>query len=243
MPPTRPDVIHECDIWEDAAIAYGFNNIVAINPEVPTLARQQPVNKLSDQLRAVVAQAGFSEALTFALCSLDDGFKNLRRPNNGKTAAVIGNPATPEFQIVRVNLLSGLLKTISENKAIALPIRVFEIADVVLLNEGNAVGASNHRRLGALYYGKTPGFDEIQGLIGYVMKMLGIPRTSAEAPGEGYYYRESADPAFFGELGAADVIYRGRRIGVFGVVHPEVLGNFGIKNPCGALEMDLGAFL
>lgn len=27
IPPTRADVIHACDIVEDAAIAYGYNNI------------------------------------------------------------------------------------------------------------------------------------------------------------------------------------------------------------------------
>ena len=27
VPPTRHDVIHACDIYEDVAIAYGYNNI------------------------------------------------------------------------------------------------------------------------------------------------------------------------------------------------------------------------
>lgn len=54
---------------------------------------------------------------------------------------------------------------------------------------------------------------------------------------------ESQDPAFFGELGAADVICYGKRIGVFGVVHPEVLKNFEIPYPCGALEFDLSPFV
>ena len=63
-------------------------------------------------------QVGYSEALTFALCSYDDAFKFMRREDDGKTAATIANPVTEEFQIVRVNLLSGLLKTISENRSV-----------------------------------------------------------------------------------------------------------------------------
>ena len=35
VPPTRPDVLHECDIWEDAAISYGFNTIKWTQPKVP----------------------------------------------------------------------------------------------------------------------------------------------------------------------------------------------------------------
>jgi phenylalanyl-tRNA synthetase beta chain len=83
----------------------------------------------------VVAQAGYLEVLTFALCSHDDGFKFMRRPDDGKTACVIGNPATAEFEIARINLLSGLLTTIKENKEKPMPIKIFEVQDVVLLDE------------------------------------------------------------------------------------------------------------
>merc|ERR1711934_216949 len=115
VPPTRPDILHACDIWEDAAVAFGFNNIEWTTPNVVTVGKQQPINKLTDQLRGVVAQAGFSEALTFALCKADDNFALLRREDDGKTAAVISNPKTREFQVCRANLLSGLFKSLNSN--------------------------------------------------------------------------------------------------------------------------------
>lgn len=34
VPPTRSDILHECDIWEDVAISYGFNNIKWTVPKV-----------------------------------------------------------------------------------------------------------------------------------------------------------------------------------------------------------------
>lgn len=40
VPPTRADIIHACDIVEDAAIAYGFNNIVRTTPRTYTIANQ-----------------------------------------------------------------------------------------------------------------------------------------------------------------------------------------------------------
>eukprot|EP00729_Bicosta_minor_P009676 gene9676-21229_t len=247
IPATRSDVIHQCDIWEDCAISYGYNNIEWIEPKVATNGYQQPVNKLTDQLRGVVAQAGYLEVLTFALCSHADGFSNLRREDDGRTACVISNPANAEFQIPRINLLSGLLNTIKENKSKAMPIRIFEVADVVLLDSEDEVGAVNRRRLGALIYSPSPKFEEIQGLLDYVMRLLGVSRCSASASAEEkegcYYVTESHDPAFFGDLAAADIIYKGERIGVMGVVHPEVLTNFSLDNPCGALELELEAFL
>ena len=40
IPPTRADIIHACDIIEDAAIAYGYNNIQMTLPKTYTIANQ-----------------------------------------------------------------------------------------------------------------------------------------------------------------------------------------------------------
>ncbi|CAI8007637.1 Phenylalanine--tRNA ligase beta subunit [Geodia barretti] len=99
IPPTRADVLHGCDIMEDVAIAYGFNNITMTLPKTSCVAKQLPVNKLSDQLREGVAQAGFTEALTFALCSRDDVSVRLRKELATIPAVHISNPKTLEFQV------------------------------------------------------------------------------------------------------------------------------------------------
>lgn len=70
IPPTRHDVIHACDIYEDVGIAYGYNKIPRNLPNTNTIGAQLPVNKLSDHLRESIAEAGFTEALTFSLVSM-----------------------------------------------------------------------------------------------------------------------------------------------------------------------------
>lgn len=67
VPPTRHDVIHACDIYEDVAISHGYNNIVRVLPPTMHIGRQYPLNKLTEQLRESIAQAGFTEALSFSL--------------------------------------------------------------------------------------------------------------------------------------------------------------------------------
>lgn len=67
IPITRSDILHPCDVMEDVAIAYGFNNIERIVPQVPTEAAQRPINKLTDQLRQSIALTGYSEVLTLIL--------------------------------------------------------------------------------------------------------------------------------------------------------------------------------
>jgi phenylalanyl-tRNA synthetase beta chain len=37
----------------------------------------------------------------------------------------------------------------------------------------------------------------------------------------------------------ADVLFKGNKIGIFGVIHPTVLENFGWKHPVSVLELNL----
>uniref|UniRef100_M4A1H5 Phenylalanine--tRNA ligase beta subunit n=1 Tax=Xiphophorus maculatus TaxID=8083 RepID=M4A1H5_XIPMA len=135
IPPTRPDVIHACDIMEDAAIAYGFNKITRTTPSTYTIATQFPLNKLTELLRQDLAAAGFTEAFTFALCSQEDTADKLGKKIAETRAIHISNPKTAEFQVARTTLLPGLLKTIAANKKMPLPLKLFEISDVVLKDE------------------------------------------------------------------------------------------------------------
>jgi len=67
IPPTRPDILHECDIMEDAAIAYGFNNLPDTFPATNTVAQPLEMSKLTDIVRTTWAQAGFVEVLPLIL--------------------------------------------------------------------------------------------------------------------------------------------------------------------------------
>lgn len=71
--------------------------------------------KPSDQLRAEIAFSGFTEVLTFTLCSTDENYKFLRKEND-KKAVVLANPKTMEYQVARTSLLPGMLKTAEANK-------------------------------------------------------------------------------------------------------------------------------
>jgi len=240
IPPTRHDVIHECDIIEDVAIAYGYENINKVVPKTSTFAEQIPLNKLTDQLRESIAQAGFTEALTFSLCSVEDECEKVRHPRETKepTLVRIANPKTLEFQAARSSLLSGLLKTIHANKKMPLPLKLFEISDAIILDDNADTGSRNERMFCAVYYNKTPGFEVIHGLLDRVMQLLGVPFD----PKEGYFLRPADDPTFFDGRGA-EIVYKGKIIGKFGVLHPEVLENFELNNPTSAVEITIEGFV
>ena len=241
VPPTRPDVLHAADVMEDVAIAFGFNRIPQSVPPTLTVAQAQPLNTLSDLLRLEVAMCGFTEVLTWVLCSLADNFENVGGVDDGKTAAVVANPASTDVQVVRSSLLPGVLRTLGHNLDAPLPVRLFELGDVVLLDPSSDVGACNCRRLLALQSGTRAGFEVVHGLLDRVMEVLRVPAdpltgywTQAAPPQEG-------GPWFGGRV--ADVMLRGVRVGRLGVVHPDVLVRFDVNHPCSALELDIQPFL
>ncbi|KAJ8350096.1 hypothetical protein SKAU_G00252260 [Synaphobranchus kaupii] len=238
IPPTRSDVIHACDIMEDAAIAYGFNNIVRTTPRTYTVANQFPLNKLTELLRQDLAAAGFTEALTFALCSQEDIADKLGKNITETRAVHIANPKTAEFQVARTTLLAGVLKTVAANRKMPLPLKLFEISDVVLKDDTRDVGARNSRRLCAVYYNKSPGFEVIHGLLDRVMQLLDVK----PGQGEGYHIQAAEDSTFFPGR-CAEIFARGHSIGRLGVLHPDVITRFELTMPCSALDIDIEPFL
>uniref|UniRef100_A0A8K9X155 Phenylalanine--tRNA ligase beta subunit n=1 Tax=Oncorhynchus mykiss TaxID=8022 RepID=A0A8K9X155_ONCMY len=230
IPPTRSDVIHACDIMEDAAMAYGFNNIPRTTPRTYTIANQLPLNKLSELLRQDLAAAGFTEALTFrVLCD----WVGVSEAGGG-----VNSSARLFHQVARTTLLSGLLKTVAANRKMPLPLRLFEISDVVLKDESKDVGARNNRRLCAVYYNKSPGFEVIHGLMDRVMQLLEIK------PGQGNgYHIQAADDSTFFPGRCAEIFACGKSIGRLGVLHPDVINRFELTMPCSALDIDIEHFL
>ncbi|XP_022894846.1 phenylalanine--tRNA ligase beta subunit, cytoplasmic-like [Olea europaea var. sylvestris] len=137
--------------------------------------------------------------------------------------------------------MPGILKTIGHNKDHPKPIKIFEVGDVVLLDDTKDVGASNRRHLAALYCGATSGFELIHGLVDRIMEVAG---TSFVPPGDetGYYIQSSDEPEFLPGR-QASIIYKGKQIGTFGIVHPQVLDNFDIPDPCSYVELNIENFL
>jgi phenylalanyl-tRNA synthetase beta chain len=77
----------------------------------------------------------------------------MNRTDDGTKVVKLANPKTLEYQVVRTSLLPGLLKTVRENKAHPLPLKVFETSDVVTKDQMRSArpGTSGMRpRCGAI---------------------------------------------------------------------------------------------
>jgi len=56
-----------------------------------------------------------------------------------------------------------------------LPMKLYEIQDVVIADENTEVGARNERRIGAVNCSKSAGFEICHGLLDRVMQLLEVP--------------------------------------------------------------------
>ncbi|KAK9476455.1 hypothetical protein V1514DRAFT_336832 [Lipomyces japonicus] len=252
IPCTRPDILHQCDIMEDAGIAYGYNNLKRTFPgKSSTIGDPFSLNKVSDIVRRETAMAEWSEVLPLILCSHDENFKFLRRKDDNQTAVKLANPKTLEYQVVRTSLLPGILKTIRENRMHSLPIKVFEVSDVAFKNEALERKSYNERHWAAVFAGKISGFEVVHGLLDRVMKMLRVSWIKETDEGvAGYFIKALEDDTFFPGRAAA-VYYRTKedtsktvQIGSFGILHPEVLEHFELPGiVASALEINIEYFV
>lgn len=250
VPITRSDILHQCDIMEDAAIGYGYDNLKKTFPaDSYTIADALPINKVSDIVRREVAMSGWSEVMPLILCSHDENFAWLNRKDDD-SAVQLANPKTLEYQVVRTSLLPGILKTIRENRKHSLPIKVFESADVVFKNEKLERKAFNRKHFGAVYAGRTSGFEIVHGLLNRVMSMLRVSwlENPTKDIKRGYWIAPNEEETFFPGRGAT-VYFRAKdgdkeaAIGSLGVLHPDVLSKFEIPYAASSLELNLEVFL
>ncbi|CEJ81416.1 Putative Phenylalanyl-tRNA synthetase [[Torrubiella] hemipterigena] len=251
IPPTRADVLHQCDIMEDLAVCHGFNNLPRTSPaRGATVGGALPINKLGDIVRIETAMAGWVEVLPLILCSHDENFAWLNRKDDGNTVVRLANPKTLEYQVVRTSLLPGLLKTIRENKGHSVPMKIFEVSDVVFKDDAEERKARNQRNFAAAWCGKTSGFEAVHGLLDRIFLMLNAKflTEGSATPGnpDGYWIEELNEETFFhGHAASVHLRLEGKeaRVGEFGILHPTVLEKFDIRYPVSTVEVNLEAFL
>merc|ERR1719440_1655086 len=264
VPITRSDIMHECDLIEDLAIAYGYNNLKAETPQTKGNAGEQPIKHITDLIRISIANAGWTEAYNWALISKKENFEQLRheplaeelwrpvaRPHEYSANAnpvELGNAKTKEFEIVRTTLLGGVLKCLANNKHLPMPIKIFEVGDVVVQEPTMEVGARNVRRICAINAGQTAEFSKLHGLLDQIMSQLKCEPAHLAAqsakPKRPFRLSPSQDPSFFPGR-QAEIIVEQSVVGVIGELHPEVLGSkgFDINMAVSAFELNLESFL
>jgi phenylalanyl-tRNA synthetase beta chain len=238
-PATRSDILHACDVAEDVMIAYGYDRICREIAHPISAGYPLAVNEYTDRVRREVVACGWNEVLTFSLCSARECFDMLGLPVTD-IAVRLRNSKTLDYEIVRTTLISGMLRVTRNildepNTKNTLPLRLFEISDVVLLDPTSETNTRNFRRICATIADTKSRFQEIHGLLDRFFVVNGY------AP-EAYKLVANDSPTCIpGQR--AQVLFAGKNIGWIGVIYPQVLINFGLTTPVVAFEIEIEPFL
>jgi len=128
--PYRNDIMHEVDLIEDVAIAYGYHRIAPTLVPSFTAGRTLALNDLSRRAASVLTGLGFMETQSLTLTSERDHYDKLRLPVTVERVT-LANPISVDQTMLREHLYSGLLDLLASNTDQPLPQRVFEVGDVV----------------------------------------------------------------------------------------------------------------
>lgn len=229
-PAYRSDIMHQRDLVEDVAIAFGYNDIEPKVPAIPTIGSGDKQEDFTNTVREVCVGLGLQEVLTFMLTSRGKMFGRMNL-SEGQIVE-IENPVSSNWSVLRDSLLPGLLEFLSFNKNQDYPQNIFEVGDVVLLDAQNKeTGVSNKRKLSVVLTNTQIGYEDLSSLLGAFLFGLGT-----------YFSLKNASHPSFIPGRAADIVVKGKVVGVIGEIHPQVLNNWGLEKPVVAFEVDI-AFL
>ncbi|MDO5843575.1 MAG: phenylalanine--tRNA ligase subunit beta [Methanocorpusculum sp.] len=224
VPCYRSDIMHDFDVYEDVAIAYGYDKIETSLPPSFTVGKPHPVQALYSTVRDVMVGLEYIENTPFTLTSGKVSYDMMNRTENSQALHVL-HPISEDQTIVRTDILPMLMESLSINRSRELPQKIFACGDVVenLITYPKMAAASIH---------SGADFSEVYAAVDSFCRMMSIT----------YTVKESSDPAFISGR-AADVYFDGKKIGVFGEIYPEVLTAFGLEHPVAAFEIDLREFV
>ncbi len=226
VPCYRVDVMHQVDLVEDIAIAYGYNNIEPLWRELPTTGRERPEQRLIDVAREFMVGLGYQEILTYTLTSSESLFDKMNRE---KTRVVeIANPKVVTMTCLRNWLLPSLTEFFGNNQSVEFPQKIFELGKITLLDKTKETKTRDEEWLAAATTHANASFSEIKSALDAFFINWGV----------NWQIKTINHPSFIeGRVGAA--IVNGIDVGVLGEVHPQVLESWKLENPVAAFEINM----
>jgi phenylalanyl-tRNA synthetase beta chain len=225
VPCYRVDVMHQVDIIEDVAIAYGYNNIEPTWRDLPTTGRANPDQRYIDVARELMVGLGYQETLNTTLTNQETLFKKM---NTEPTKIIeLANPKIVTMTCLRNWLLPSLMEFLSINQSVEFPQKIFELGKVTILDETKETQSQDENWLAAITAHPNANFSEIKSALDSFMSNFGFE----------WQIEETAHPSFI-EGRAGKVIVNGFEVGIVGEVNPLVLETWKLENPAAAFEVN-----
>jgi len=225
VPCYRVDVMHQIDIVEDVAVAYGYNNIEPLWRDLPTTGSQRPQRRLINAARELMVGAGYQEVLNNTLTNPESLFTKMN--HKPMKTVEIANPKLVTMTCLRNWLLPSLIEFLSVNQSVEFPQKIFELGQVTLPDETEETKTRDEQWLAASITSANAGFSEIKACLDSFFGNLGAT-----------WRIEPITHSSFIEGRTGSIIVNGEMVGVVGEVNPLVLEAWKLENPVAAFEVN-----
>lgn len=232
VPTFRVDIKIKQDIAEEVARIFGYDKIPTTVFDVTPLRENKHKN---DILREVVIDSliasGLNQSISYSFVSpkVFDKIK-VEQDSELRNVVKIKNPLGEDFSVMRTSTLPSIMESLgrnySRNNEYAA---LFEIGKVYIKQEDESKLPIERNILTIGMYGEYD-FLDLKGIVENVLDRLGITK--------GKFLRESQNPTFHPGK-TASIQLRGKSIGVFGEIHPDVQEGYGVDKECYVAELDL----
>jgi phenylalanyl-tRNA synthetase beta chain len=223
VPAYRADVLHWIDLAEEVAIAYGYDKFEPEIPEISTIAEEDPVDRLKRVVGNVLAGLGLLECSSYHLSTK----KNVKKMHYDFKDFIEVEDSKTGRDVLRIDLMSGLMKIFSENSDASYPQKIFEMGRVFERGESDT-GVIEEERLAVALADERVSFTEMKQVLDYLFKMLNLEYSIENIEDSNY---------IIGRCGR--IIVDGEEVGRIGEIAPRVLKNWKIKMPVVACELKL----
>ena len=218
IPAYRVDVLHEVDLIEDIAIAYGYDKLVPEIPTIPGVGEEDKKQVLNRKISEMLTGLGIIEVSNYHLLTKEEIKKADIK------AEIEVEESKTDYKILRPNLMIPTLKILSSNIDSEYPQKIFEIGRVFSRDDKSETGIKEKDNLVVV---RSPGnFTEIKQVLEYLGRMLDIK----------FEIKETQDKNFIeGRVGK--ILFEGKEIGIIGEIHPQTLKNWHLKMPVSLFEI------
>ena len=228
IPAYRVDILHEVDVVENIAVQYHINSVEAKLPEINTVAYENDWFKAESTIREVMVGLGFQEVMSLMLTNEEAHYEKMNHPEEEHVQ--VARPITIDRTMIRTSLINSLMEFLEDNKHEDLPQKIFEIGDILYLDDTKENKTKSSKKLAALICHSTANFTEIKSVMTSVLTNLGYTMEISDSENKTFIEGRVADV-----VGEAQ---KGTIKGFFGEVSPEVITNFTLEYPVIAFEIE-----
>lgn len=225
IPAYRADILHQIDIVEDIAIAYGYENFEEVIPDVATIAQEAGIEKLKSKIIELLIGFGFLETNTYNLVNKDIQTKMMEYETE---VIALKNSVSTEYNSLRAWMIPSLMQVLKDNKHYEYPQNIFEIGAVFKKNEEFETNIEETQRLAVLLCSKDVDFTRIKQVMDALMNAFELK-----------YHVEDVVHNSFIPGRVARISINNKKIAYIGEIHPKVLENFGLEMPVATLELNI----